>query len=520
MRPTYLHIAVAIALLAAVAAGTWLRTSRLDLRPMHTDEAIQAERLGALMGGEGFDYNPSDGHGPGLLYFSAPVAWLSGVRKYSDQNEANLRLTPALFGIGLILATALFWRPLGGVGVAAAATLVALSPMHVYYSRYFIMELPMVFLLALFLFCLWRYLEKPTTGWMVAAGICGALMHATKETFAISIAALVLAIVAVAALERLKGRRDELPACKPLLLHLAIGLVVSALLSAALYSCFFTNPQAIPDSYTTYLNYLDRSEGSGHEKPFSYYLSLLCWKKMELFTWSEALVLSLAAVGGVAVFLCKGHSPKQRIFLRILAIYALVTLLVYSKIPYKTPWSILAFLHASTLLAGAGVGFLCKRASALGRVALCLVFAAGCWHLYRQDQIANFRFPANADRNPYVYSHTTPKLVSKLVAEVQDELIKIRPELTVQVFHPETGWPLPWYFRSIKKAGYYPSVTAPVVADVVVADSAFSAELQPLLGDRYIGPTPVDLRDNVPLDYYIERELFFEMVSRRPITQP
>lgn len=520
MRPAYLNFAFAIALLAAVAAGAWLRTSQLDLRPMHTDEAIQAERLGSLMEGDGFEYNPSDGHGPGLLYFSAPVAWLAGARDYSDQNETILRLVPALFGIALILAAALFWKPLGGTGVAAAAALVALSPMHVYYSRYFIMELPMVFLLALFLFCLWRYLEKPALGWMISAGVCAALMHATKETFAISIAALVVAIVAVAAIERLKGRVTELPRCKPLLLHMVVGVVASLLLSAALYSCFFTRPGAIVDSYTTYFNYLGRSEGSGHEKSFSYYLELLSWKKMELFTWSEALVLSLAGVGGIAAFACKTFSPKQSIFLRILAIYALVTLLLYSKIPYKTPWSILAFLHASTLLAGAGFGFLCARASTLGRAVLCVVFAAGCWNLYRQDQIANFRFPANADRNPYVYSHTTPKLVSKLVAEVRGELMKIKPGLTVQVFHPETGWPLPWYFRSIDKAGYYPIVTAPVVADVVIADAAYAEELQPLLGDRYIGPTPVDLRDNVPLDYYIERELFFEMVSRRPVTQP
>ena len=56
--------------------------------------------------------------------------------------------------------------------------------------------------------------------------------------------------------------------------------------------------------------------------------------------------------------------------------------------------------------------------------------------------------------------------------------------------------------------------------DIPGADEKAEEELAPLLGNRYIGPTPVDLRDNVALDYYIERELFFEMVSRRPITQP
>ena len=57
--------------------------------------------------------------------------------------------------------------------------------------------------------------------------------------------------------------------------------------------------------------------------------------------------------------------------------------------------------------------------------------------------------------------------MSKLVAQVE-ELRDIKPDLTVQVYHPETGWPLPWYFRHIERAGFYPSVTPPVVADVVI----------------------------------------------------
>ncbi len=512
LRPQ--NLAAATALLIALGIGSYLRTAQLDLRPMHTDEAIQAERLGTLMGGGGFQYNPHDGHGPGLLYLSIPVAWLAGASSYGELSEPVLRLTPALCGIALVLAAALFWGPLGGVGVGAAALLAALSPMHVYYSRYYIMELPLVLLLALFLFCLWRYFTKPAAAWMVGAAICGAWMHATKETFVISIAALAAA-VAVAAL--CEWRRDpglRMAPLRPLAVHLAVGLAVSVALSAALYSVFFTEPAAIVDSYTTYLNYLDRAGGSGHEKPSTYYLGLLWWREMELFNWSEAMVLALAGVGALAAAFSSSYPRDHRIFLRVLAVYAVVTLLIYSVIAYKTPWSILAFLHAATLLAGAGASFLFQRARPLGRAVLGLAFAAGCWHLFQQDRVANFQFPAHGDRNPYAYSHTSPRLVNKLVAQVA-ELRAIEPELSVQVFHPETGWPLPYYFRDIGRAGYYPAPGAEVFADVVIADEEFSAALGPLLGDRYIGPDLCNLRDNVMLHIYIEKELFSAMVDRR-----
>lgn len=514
MRSTASITALGLVLVALVI-GSLLRSQQLDLRPMHTDEAIQADRLGDLIEGDGFTYNPKDGHGPGLLYLAAPVAALSGAKDYQGLDERSLRLTPALCGIALIGAALLFWKLLGPVGVAVAAILTALSPMHVYYSRYFIMELPMVLMLALFLFCAWRYMEKPGYGWMIGAGICCAWMHATKETFAISIAAFALAYGLIFALNRWrKDASTDLP-LKPLLAHLAVGIGGCLVVSAALYSKLFTDLNAVVQSYATYGHYLERSEGSGHEKPFGYYLRLLTWQKMEKWTWTELLVLGLAVVGAVAAFADRSPPAKTRAFLRILALYALATLLIYSKIAYKTPWSILAFLHAAVILAGLGFSTLFKITPWLaGRAVLVIALGLGCWNLYHQDRVANFDWPAEPDRNPYVYGHTSTQLVNKLVAQIE-ELRGIKPDLSVQVFHPETGWPLPYYFRGMKKVGFWPTVTPPVLADVVIIDEAYQLELTELIENRYIGPDLRNLRENVMLNIYIERDLFFEMVERR-----
>ncbi|SVE53203.1 uncharacterized protein METZ01_LOCUS506057, partial [marine metagenome] len=138
---------------------------------------------------------------------------------------------------------------------------------------------------------------------------------------------------------------------------------------------------------------------------------------MELYTWSELFIISLAIIGVVSSFTIKGLSIKEQIFIRSLSLYTIITLGIYSSINYKTPWSILPFLHGAILLAGFGFWTLwkIKNESILTNVAIkgsllsTLVFFS--WMLYKQDQIANFKFPANADRNPYVYSHTSPSLV-------------------------------------------------------------------------------------------------------------
>ncbi len=548
-----------IIVILAVLIGTELRVRDLGIRPMHTDEAVQAYRMGTLLEGDGFEYNPSDGHGPGLLLFSLPVSLARGSLSYLQLDETTLRLTPAIFGIALIIAALLFRNVIGNTGTAIAALLTAISPMHVFFSRYYIMELPMVLLLAIFMFCIWKYFCQQKLKWMTFAGSIAALMHATKETFVIPIFSLVSAALIIWIIEETTKRRAARLPIIPLTKHIIIGILLCLIFSAALYSILFTNLDAIPKSYSTYLNYMERAEGSGHEKPFIYYAKLLSWKKMELYTWSELLILALAAIGALSTFLRRDLPEKTQVFLRLLAIYALLTLLIYSAISYKTPWSILAFLHAAILLAGFGFSSLLKLCGTIpnkltskgAQLVAIVVLLLGCCNLLKQDQIANFKttqtearqksksargtlmklwhkhfdpFPSsrsqapfNSDRNPYIYSHTSPSLVYRLVAQV-DELRKINPQLSVLVCHPETGWPLPYYFRDIQKVNYpqHPrDLKASVESDVVICDAAYDEQLTSTLGDRYIGPDMMNLRDNVMLHIYIEKELFFEMVSRR-----
>ena len=509
-----------IIVIFAVLIGSELRFRDLGLRPMHTDEAVQAARLGDLIENKKFNYNPEDGHGPGLLYLSLPITWVKSINDYKGLDEITLRMVPALCGTLLIISLLLFKKLIGTAGVVAAIWLSALSPMHVYYSRYFIMEIPLVAILSIFIFCCWKYFYNEKFRWMLGAGICCAFMHATKETFIISVTALVIAVTVLFIWEEITDRKGARLQTGMLIKNTGISLGITLLISAALYSLLFTNTEAIGQSYLTYFDYLKRAEGHGHEKPFLYYIELLTWKKMELYTWSELLIICLAIIGAISSFLFKGIPVKEQIFIRSISLYTLITLIIYSSINYKTPWSILPFLHGATIVAGIGFNALWKiennskivNSSIKGSLLLLFIFSSSL--LYKQNRIANFKFPANADRNPYVYSHTSPSLVNKLVKTV-NELQGIKGDLSVSVYHPEFGWPLPYYFRKISKSGYHQNVTKETRSDVIISDSTYDDQVTSIIGDRYIGPDLMNLRDNVMLHIYIEKELFFEMVNRR-----
>jgi predicted membrane-bound mannosyltransferase len=52
------------AFLAIALVGLAVRLPQLGVRPMHTDEAVNAYVVGQLLAGEPFTYDPQDRHGP------------------------------------------------------------------------------------------------------------------------------------------------------------------------------------------------------------------------------------------------------------------------------------------------------------------------------------------------------------------------------------------------------------------------------------------------------------------------
>jgi len=80
-----------------------LRLPRLSMRPMHTDEAIHAVKIGTLLEKGEYTYDSNEYHGPTLNYFTLIPAWLKGQKTFKTIDETTMRLVPVFFGIGLIL---------------------------------------------------------------------------------------------------------------------------------------------------------------------------------------------------------------------------------------------------------------------------------------------------------------------------------------------------------------------------------------------------------------------------------
>jgi uncharacterized protein (TIGR03663 family) len=457
-------------MLAILAVAAAFRLPRLDRRPMHADEANQAVKAGRLYESGKYEYDTTDHHGPTLYWLTLPSLWISGAKDLAESREVEYRIVPAIFGLALILLLWLLVDGMGRAAVAAAALLTAISPAMVFYSRYYIQEMLLVFFSVAALGCGWRYFKTRRLGWILAAGAAVGMAHATKETWILSAAAAVAAAGLTWGWSRLRDPLLSTDTCAgnraELVLHLLAAAAAACFVSAAFFSMFGKNWLGPWQSILAYGNYLRRgSEQGDHAEPWWYYFQLFfAYHPSKRMFWSEGFIALLAIVGGAfALFQKSGtgcqsadtsadrrsarHSPA---LLRFLTFYTIVLTLLYSLIPYKTPWCGLNFLMGMILLAGVGVAavFRFLRSWPLKSMAA-IAFAAGAAHLGWQAYQLNFNPRLTADsHNPYVYAHT-PTTLPAFCARLDRFAASIPKghDLWIQVVVPDNYWPLPWYLR-------------------------------------------------------------------------
>jgi uncharacterized protein (TIGR03663 family) len=516
------------ALLGVVLLAAALRFPALAARPMHADEGVNADKLGTLLEGGGYAYDPSEYHGPTLYYLTLVPAWFEGARRYADLDEATLRSMPAALGTALVAAHGLARGFLGPWGAVAAALLAALSPAMVFYGRYYIHETPLALFSFGALLAAIAYRRRPGRGPALAAGACAGLMLATKETAPIALVSMLGAFALAHAVDRRRGEDVRPIGTVVKTRHVLLALVAGLLVSAVLYSSFLSHPQGAVDAVRSYRLYLDRAnEAARHFHPWHYYLGLLARFPAEgTPVWTEGLVLALAAAGATAGWVRGALPPADASTLRFLAFYTLLMVVVYSAIPYKTPWCLLGFLHGMILLAGAGAAWLvrsCRGAVGKGLVAALLV--AGATHLGWQAWNGSFRFAADP-RNPYVYAHTGTDVFA--IVQRLERLAQAHPEgaaMPLQVISRENLWPLPWYLRRFTRVEWWNGVseqakTAPVVLITPEMEEALVRKLYdlPPPGERelYVGmfARPVELRPGVEVRLYAANSLREELRRR------
>jgi uncharacterized protein (TIGR03663 family) len=505
----------ALGALFAVLTALALRIPGLESRPFHNDEAVNAVKLSELWEKGHYAYDPDEHHGPTLHYASLALLRLSGTRPVKERSDAALRWVTVAFGVALILLPLLLVDGIGRTAAAWASLFLAISPAMVFYSRYFIHEMLLVFFTAVTLGAGWQYSQKASPLWATLVGAGLGLMFTTKETFVLSLAAMGAAGFLTA-----WWTNGAPPTPKSVLAHisgthLALAAGSTLLVWLILFSSFFTHAQGLLDSIRTYLPWLKRAGGhSPHIHPWYFYLERLAWfHRAKGPIWSEAAILALAALGiGVSLF------AKRAAFHRFLALYTLGLTGIYCSISYKTPWCLLNFYLGMILMAGVGAAWLWQLfRSRVSRTVFSVVMLLAVLHLAGQSWRAGSEY-ASDRRNPYVYAQTVPDVMT--LVERSEGIAKVAPEgyqTVIKIIAPESEyWPLPWYLRRFSNLGWYEKLPEDPYAPIVMVSSKLNARLDEKSEKKWIMVGLSELRPALFFELYVELELWKRYVETLP----
>ncbi len=496
---------------AILIVATLVRLYALELRPLHSDEGVNAFFMMRLVDGAGYQYDPANYHGPTLYYLTLVVARALGLTVFA------MRLLPVLFGVATVWLMLCLRRYVGTVGALTGAALLAVSPGAVYMSRYFIHESLLVFFTFAVVFAGFRYWESRRPIFLLGAAVAAGLVFATKETAIISAAVLVLAIflspllmdVRKALLARLAPGKQPQPSdsaagqpaavqssprwrddiMRSLTIWVAAGGAFIFVL-ALFYSSLFTHRQWLGEMLQSY-QYWARAGRSDHRHGWYIYFAWL---------WQEEFLLLALGLLGVGLIVWRSNNR----FLIFTAIWLCGLLGAYSIIPYKTPWLALNFIVPLAVVAGYTVSETRKRVATkkqLTLVAGVLVMMAAA----SLAQMLRLNFLEYDDgKHPYVYAHTRREFLP-LVAEISRiaDRAGTGNETSITITSSEY-WPLPWYIRDYRQVAY-PGRLSDLNASIIIGAQDQDAELKARLGESYERIAVYPLRPGFNLVLYARR---------------
>ena len=302
-------------------------------------------------------------------------------------------------------------------------------------------------------------------------------------------------------------------------LDLVVVIGVGAILVVTFYSGTFLNWSGLKGIYEAYGAWARTGQQgqSGHEKPWGYWLKLLC-----RYEWP--LLFGLA----IALF----AQWFKSVTLRYLAVYGVGTLIAYSIVKYKTPWCIISIVWPLLFTFGAAAVLVPKvrqRATEIAMVVLlcfsfgssvylnffrCSTFASDDWDKQKSFSENLSQFFAS---EPYVYVQT------------YNDIFKLtRPALALAkrdpIYYQLTGhmirtssYPFPWIFDNFPNVGYYEHDNLPpkLDADFLLVQQDKIEEVEKKLQNSYF-TEPLTIRpyqDTSKL--YLDAKMFKEFFPNR-----
>lgn len=480
-------------------AGLFL-FSALALKPPHFDEGINGFFVNQVWTKGYYTYDPNNYHGP-LLFYLFQIA-----EKIFGFGVGSFRFVTTLFSFFTIWFVLRSRSALGRYGGYAAALAMALSPAVIFFGRSAIHEAPFVFFQILWMVGFVKLRERvdKQAVIMFLAGLVGCFL--LKETFVILgvafLAAWAWVEVSPGIMKKTAaaGEIERPPSQKEV--ALPKGFLIAAGTSAfliwlVLYTGFFHNWKGASDFFVAFMPWLKTGVGaSGHDKPFSYWMGLLF-----RYEW-PALAGFAGAFTGVF-----HRSWKMRFF----SVLALTDFLVYSLIPYKTPWCVISILWPFFFVLGLWVeslpGAFWRRRDAFIRVVVAVVAVILLRSALVSYSLNFIRYTDPAE--PYVYVQTKNDI--KVVEDIIRRKIRISPEFHNMkiLIKLKDSWPLPWVFSRFPNVEYGDYKT-PGGQDADVVFGELNVKEEGLAG-AYLR-RKIELRDaREPLFVYLKKTTFEDM---------
>lgn len=434
-----------------------VRLYHLDIRPPHHDEAVNGWFVDGLFRAGYYKYDPQNYHGPLYFYFLALSELIFG------RSIEALRVVTVFFGGLLSFSPFLFRRWIGEKAVWIAAFLLAVSPAVVFYSRYAIHEIPFAFFNVVF-FYFWLRAREEVFSWKVLLGLglsLGALA-CLKENFVIFLGCLFIAEV----MTRVYGKEFTFP--KKYSNYAAMS-VIAFVMIALVYSALGRDGHGIANFFQAFNFWSETgTKGNGHQKPFTYWLSVF-----STYEWATLLGVLLAPLSLMKV--------SQAV--RLLSVVSVGVLMAYSIVNYKTPWCLLSFQWGFILL----FAYWCAQVWKRFKVLVILILGVlGIHSIYQAYDVAYVN--VDADHSYYIYGQTYRELMPPIQTILNR--IKADPQLKetmrIQVISAYT-WPLPFLLGEIRLVGYHTEQNAPIQldADYLMVDELLDSKYSSRISGSY-----------------------------------
>jgi uncharacterized protein (TIGR03663 family) len=314
--------------------AAFLRFFLLGIKPPHFDEGINGWFVDQLLKTGFYRYDPTNYHGPLHFYVLLLSQTLFG------RNLIALRLPVVLVSIGCVWLTMKYEPFVGRTVCRLAALAMAVSPGFVFYGRYSIHEVWILFFTMLFVLGLFGLWKDNTAKYLWCAGMGFTGMILSKETYVLHVLCAVIA-VPVCAVSNYFGKMEERQRADQSwdYVDLAVVIGTGVALIVAFYSGFFFHWNGVKDLFAAFKPWFETGkEGHGHEKMWYYWIALIG-------------NYELPALAGLLMCVFALHLKNAN--LRYLAIYGVGMLMAYSIVKYKTPWCIISFVWPFLFVFGA-----------------------------------------------------------------------------------------------------------------------------------------------------------------------